>query len=163
MINEQKMLRRLKREGTAARSEQSDPLCRRIMEAIDEKPRPSTSKGVTHWRVALGAAVCVAATLLLGLGIFVAIPNGTEPRQPTVRVELAPPVVAVARPPDLTPAAPGSADEQPADSLFSPTATAVQTWTAFQEAADPLAELNHDARLAGQMVLAALPVEASAD
>ena len=76
MINEQKMLRRLKREGTAARSEQSDPLCRRIMEAIDEKPRPAGSapplegKFLVVGTTVIGAALAVACGLVGWLLFF---------------------------------------------------------------------------------------------
>ena len=168
-LDEQAMIRRLKREGAAARSEFSEPLCRRILQAVDEAqqargaanpgrivalPARDLARGGNPLRRSqLPIAVTAAAALLAGLGYW-AWTVSELPQPAAVRSSQTAP--ATSYNPSFANTA--AQTDEPATSLFSATTVAVESWAALKENADPLAELNHDAKLAGQMVMAAIPL-----
>ena len=172
-LDEQTMIRRLKREGAAARSEFSAPLCARIMQAVDEAQQ---ARGAAHpgrivalpardlarggnpiRRYQLPIAVTAAAALLAGLGYW-AWTVSELPQPAAVRGSQTAP--ATTYNPSFANAE--AQTDEPTITLFSTTSVAVESWAAIQENADPLDELSHDANLAGQMVMAAIPLAGQA-
>jgi len=147
------MVRRLKREGASARSQFDQPLCDRIMRAVDgvEQEREAHQReSFRRKRVSRAAMAVVAVALLVGIGL-----NMRPDAQVTQR-EMPRANVHLAASPNTVPVA-VSRPEIPADDLFSAPAVAMDSLSALQADANPLDEFTHDAQLAGQMALSALP------
>lgn len=161
---EQAMVRCLKREGARQRSKSNQPLCDRIMEAVDDRreSHPAHQTAVVRSRslrrawMLLGLAT-LAASLLVGLGLL----GSVEPRREAATTLTGQGRGDVGSKPPLF----GSIVEekpvvQSVDYVTSTSAVAVESWTTLQESVNPLDELGHDAQLAGQMALATLPLSA---
>lgn len=180
-IHEPAMIRQLKREGRGAHAEFNQPLCDRIMQAVDgvrqdreaartalAHPRsmgcparvePRSEKPAPRFTLAIGISAATAAALLLGL--WSSWPAG-QPQQDlaTAQTEQArgiPVAINLTSPPAV---AETELAQQPADDLFSAPAVAAASLSSLQQQVNPMDELSHDAELAGQMALSTLPLSA---
>jgi len=152
---EQAMIRQLKREGAAARSQVSAQFCNQIMRAVDVQRRQHVVETAVSWRqvarAPLVAALTLAAAFLAALGV-VWRPAPTLVQQNAIQHNATTVQVPAAVPAEVVTAG------LPVEDLFSAQTAAVQSLSAWQASANPLDEFQHDAQLAGQMALSALPL-----
>jgi hypothetical protein len=149
------MIRQLKREGAAARSQRSKQLCDKILRCVDgQRRKQEIEMTVSRMRVPRAtrvAALTSAAAFLVGLGVVL------RPAPPLAQQKTSQHNATAAQLPSAAPVKVAAA-AKPAEDLFAAPTAAVESLTAWQACANPLDEFQHDAQLAGQMALSTLPL-----